>query len=279
MEGGHRGTDAEFRADQTHATDATRSSTKQGHDGIDAEQSAGPEANDQARQHQRKGDQNRWFPQNLQLFQRRSRQAGADHGADPDLKNRPRSRWPCGWFQLAAHADDASTQEGPRQRCSGNAAEQGQQSDGGSSQGKAPASPMKASVSIASCQLDLETAALLCCHRHTTSFSVMTSSVSFRITRTAEDLAQTITALSQRLVKLEQRQEVLELQLRQQQKDLNAVPDDEIATLEGVEVLLRETRELLESTAPMSEAAASEESSHNDSWGQEDGTEVSCDVA
>ena len=37
----------------------------------------------------------------------------------------------------------------------------------------------------------------------------MTSSVSFRITRTAEDLAQTITALSQRLVKLEQRQERL----------------------------------------------------------------------
>ena len=72
----------------------------------------------------------------------------------------------------------------------------------------------------------------------------MTSSVSFRITRTAEDLAQTITALSQRLVKLEQRQEALELQLRQQQKDLNAVPNEEISTLEGVEALLRETREL-----------------------------------
>ena len=50
----------------------------------------------------------------------------------------------------------------------------------------------------------------------------MTSSVSFRITRTAEDLAQTITALSQRLVKLEQRQEALELQLRQQQQDLQS---------------------------------------------------------
>ena len=37
----------------------------------------------------------------------------------------------------------------------------------------------------------------------------MSSSVSFRITRTAEDLAQTITALTQRLVKLEQRQEAL----------------------------------------------------------------------
>ena len=107
----------------------------------------------------------------------------------------------------------------------------------------------------------------------------MTSSVSFRITRTAEDLAQTITALSQRLVKLEQRQEALELQLRQQQKDLNAVPDDEIATLEGVEALLRETRELLDNTAPMSEAAPSEETSHNDSWGHDDGSEESREVA
>ena len=76
----------------------------------------------------------------------------------------------------------------------------------------------------------------------------MTSSVSFRITRTAEDLAQTMTALSQRLVKIEQRQEVMELQLRQQLKDANNVPDDELATLDGIETLLRETRELLEST-------------------------------
>ena len=76
----------------------------------------------------------------------------------------------------------------------------------------------------------------------------MTSSVSFRITRTAEDLAQTITAISQRLVKIEQRQEVMELQLRQQLKDGNNVPDEELATLDGIETLLRETRELLEST-------------------------------
>ena len=76
----------------------------------------------------------------------------------------------------------------------------------------------------------------------------MTSSVSFRITRTAEDLAQTMTALSQRLVKIEQRQEVMELQLRQQLKDVNNVPDEELATLDGIETLLRETRELLEST-------------------------------
>ena len=76
----------------------------------------------------------------------------------------------------------------------------------------------------------------------------MTSSVSFRITRTAEDLAQTMTALSQSLVKIEQRQEVMELQLRQQLKDVNNVPDEELATLDGIETLLRETRELLEST-------------------------------
>ena len=107
----------------------------------------------------------------------------------------------------------------------------------------------------------------------------MTSSVSFRITRTAEDLAQTITALSQRLVKLEQRQEALELQLRQQQKDLNAVPDEEISTLEGVEALLRETRELLESTAPMSEVSMQDASSQNDSWGHEDGSDESRKVA
>ena len=138
---------------------------------------------------------------------------------------------------------------------------------------------MVASVSIASCQLDLETAALLCCHQRNHQLSVMTSSVSFRITRTAEDLAQTITALSQRLVKLEQRQEALELQLRQQQKELNAVPDEEISTLEGVEALLRETRELLDSTAPVAEASMPEESFQNDSWGHEDGSDVTRDVA
>ncbi|QNI63017.1 hypothetical protein SynA1544_00043 [Synechococcus sp. A15-44] len=103
--------------------------------------------------------------------------------------------------------------------------------------------------------------------------------MSFRITRTAEDLAQTITALSQRLVKLEQRQQAIELQLRQQQQNLNAVPDKEISTLEGVEALLRETRELLESTAPIPEPEMAEESSQNHAWGQEAETETSRDVA
>ncbi len=71
----------------------------------------------------------------------------------------------------------------------------------------------------------------------------MTSSCSFRITRTAEDLAQTIAELSQRLVNLEQRQEALELQLDQQ----NVEPsDEETKMLDGVELLLRDCQDLLE---------------------------------
>ena len=44
----------------------------------------------------------------------------------------------------------------------------------------------------------------------------MSQSVSFRITRTAEDVAQMLNALSQRLVKVEQRLETLELEMRHQ---------------------------------------------------------------
>ena len=81
----------------------------------------------------------------------------------------------------------------------------------------------------------------------------MSSSVSFRITRTAEDLAQTITTLSQRLVKLEQRQEALELIVRKQLESVQTVPDDEQATLNGIDQLLQETRQLLELTEPQAE--------------------------
>jgi len=73
----------------------------------------------------------------------------------------------------------------------------------------------------------------------------MTSSCSFRITRTAEDLAQTITALSQRLVKLEQRQEFMEMQLNKQNQQ---PPEEEMAILDGVEQLMKECQELLESS-------------------------------
>ena len=68
----------------------------------------------------------------------------------------------------------------------------------------------------------------------------MSNSCSFRITRTAEDLAQTITALSQRLVKLEQRQEALELELNQYQQEPSP---EEIERLDGVQELLRECQE------------------------------------
>ena len=93
----------------------------------------------------------------------------------------------------------------------------------------------------------------------------MTASVSFRITRTAEDLAQTITALSQRLVKLEQRQEALELQLRHQQQDAQRIPDEELATLDGIDQLLRETRDLLDASAIHSQQQddTSEHHDHN----------------
>ena len=73
----------------------------------------------------------------------------------------------------------------------------------------------------------------------------MSSSVSFRITRTAEDLAQTITTLSQRLLTLEQRVEAMELQLRQQRQDVQTVPEEERQMLDGIERMLRETRDLL----------------------------------
>ena len=73
----------------------------------------------------------------------------------------------------------------------------------------------------------------------------MSSSCSFRITRTAEDLAQTINALSQRLVKLEQRQEALQMQLDKAQ---NEPPEEELAMLDGIDQLLRECQELLETS-------------------------------
>ncbi len=67
-------------------------------------------------------------------------------------------------------------------------------------------------------------------------------SVSFRISRNAEDLAQTVHALSQRLVKLEQRLAAMELQLdRQVEQD-----PQEITSLDNVERLLLDCRALLD---------------------------------
>lgn len=74
-------------------------------------------------------------------------------------------------------------------------------------------------------------------------------SVSFRITRTTEDLAQTVAALSQRLVRLEQRFSALELQLN----SLAAEPEpdqDELRRLDHVASLLADCRSLLDEASP-----------------------------
>ena len=76
----------------------------------------------------------------------------------------------------------------------------------------------------------------------------MTQSVSFRITRTAEDVAQTLNALSQRLVKLEQRLESLELQMRQQRSQAETMPEEERERLDVVDQLLLDCQELLNSS-------------------------------
>jgi len=80
------------------------------------------------------------------------------------------------------------------------------------------------------------------------TFAMASESVSFRITRNAEDLAETIHALSHRLVRLEQRLAALELQL-----DWPADQDpQEISSLNNVERLLTDCRHLLEmAPAPM----------------------------
>ena len=84
----------------------------------------------------------------------------------------------------------------------------------------------------------------------------MTQSVSFRITRTAEDVAQMLNALSQRLVKLEQRLESLELQVRQQRSEAETMPAEERQRLDDVDQLLLDCQELLNSTELCSDVAA-----------------------
>jgi hypothetical protein len=70
-------------------------------------------------------------------------------------------------------------------------------------------------------------------------------SVSFRITRTAEDLAQTVTALSHRLLKLEQRLGALETAIDGREQPEAA----ELEALAHIETMLRDCRLLLEDPA------------------------------
>jgi len=85
--------------------------------------------------------------------------------------------------------------------------------------------------------------------------AAMTQSVSFRITRTAEDVAQTLNALSQRLVKLEQRLESLELQLRQQQQ-AGTMAAEEHERLDGVDLILQECQDLLRESEAITEPSS-----------------------
>ena len=88
----------------------------------------------------------------------------------------------------------------------------------------------------------------------------MSTSCSFRITRTAEDLAQTLAAISQRLVKLEQRLEALELQSSQTSEPQT---DEEIVMLDGVDQLLQECKGLL--------STSNTDQKQDEFWVEEDG--------
>ena len=81
----------------------------------------------------------------------------------------------------------------------------------------------------------------------------MSESVSFRISRTAEDLAQTVAALSKRLVSLEQRLVALEVQGASLQAHVRTAPEvdpAELACLDSVDQLLADCRSLLAVTEP-----------------------------
>ena len=84
-------------------------------------------------------------------------------------------------------------------------------------------------------------------------------SLSFRITRNTEDLAQTIHAFTQRLVKLEQRLAAIELQLDRQQ----TADPQELSCLDNVERLLSDCRELLV-LAPSLGRTEAEDAPHQD---------------
>jgi len=86
------------------------------------------------------------------------------------------------------------------------------------------------------------------CERFMTS-----SSVSFRISRHTEDLAQTIHALSQRVVQLEQRFLALEARLSKPKDE--APSEEHLASLANVDQLLRDCRELLAETADLEGAS------------------------
>ena len=74
----------------------------------------------------------------------------------------------------------------------------------------------------------------------------MSSSCSFRITRSAEDLAKTLSILSQRLVSLENRLEVLELSHKDKVDETPA--EQQLEMLDSVDKLMQECKEILNPT-------------------------------
>jgi len=94
-------------------------------------------------------------------------------------------------------------------------------------------------------------------------------SVSFRITRTTEDLAQTVAALSQRLLKLEQRLGAMQLQVDQLGGQPEADPDD-LRRLDQVSALLADCRSLLEQPMEGSETPSEAEPLWRDDHTEDD---------
>jgi len=82
-------------------------------------------------------------------------------------------------------------------------------------------------------------------------------SVSFRISRNAEDLAQTIHALSHRLVRLEQRLSALELSVDASghEPEISAA---ELSSLDAVERLLKDCHHLLDDATSVTSESYSE---------------------
>ena len=85
-------------------------------------------------------------------------------------------------------------------------------------------------------------------------------SVSFRISRSTEDLAETIHALSHRLVKLEQRLAAFEVQVT----NLDKAAPEELASLDHVSRLLQDCRDLLASDPEASDSLDPKDSGERD---------------
>ena len=89
-------------------------------------------------------------------------------------------------------------------------------------------------------------------------------SVSFRITRNTEDLAHTIHTLSQRVVKLEQRLAAMELLLERRSD-----PDpSEVSSLDNVERLLEDCRQLLELSPTSEQQSNAPEVEDDERWAE-----------